>query len=148
MEEHFILGSDVSLEVCLGDGRVSLWEKENGNRIHVYSYYHPETEVYNYSVLPEQTWSDIKNNYLEDLIETPSDYDCIFNAMDRSIKQIKRLYHYAEELGEIDIEMETIWLLEDWQNCYGMPFRNFRIVKTLKDFKRRVICEGKVEVEK
>ena len=108
----FIKGVDVTTEVNLSDGYVSLWENDYDNEVMVYSFYDHDTENFKYSVIPKQDMED----YLDDYDESFADY------LGLPIKEVKN--------------MHPLNFFTSLQSYYGIPFQNFKTAETIEELKR------------
>ncbi len=108
----FIKGVDVTPEVNLSDGYVSLWENDYGNEVMIYSFYDYDTENFKYSVIPKQDMED----YLDDYDESFADY------LGLPVEEVKN--------------MHPLNFFTSLQSYYGIPFQNFKTAETIEELKR------------
>lgn len=138
-DKYYIEGVDCSPEVNLLDGYVSLWRKDNGNNIMVWSYYmytnKEDNARYLYDIIPEQTYFDIKIDYLNDLMEYPENYEDFIDSMGIEASYLRKLYYNENDVTKLDI----IIFLDCWQSYYGMPFHKKKSVKTFEELLYKII---------
>lgn len=116
IEKYYIEGVDFSPEVNLADGYVSLWKNSYGNRVHVFSFYCPDSEKFYYEVIPEQTVEDILMDYVDDIKEEPESYRLFLDCVGLSVEDL-----------EIENQTDVILFLTDFTNYYGEPFGTERL---------------------